>query len=911
VLITSDYECLFFMGPTERYLQVAHGYPTHDLIALTSAHLHTKLRAAVQRAVHDKTRALVTGARCATKETTTFSIAVEPVQHAGENLLLVCFIDEPKVGDETGQPAKPADERHLADLERELDTTRVELQEATRKIAVMNDEQKAINEEALSVNEEQQSTNEELLISKEELQSLNEELTVLNSQLQETLERQRTTSNDLQNILYSTDVATLFLDTKFNIRFFTPATKSLFNMIASDIGRPLNDLQSLAADKGLTADARTVLQGLLPVEREVETLRGVWFTRRILPYRTEDNKVEGVIITFTDITERKSADKAIEAAKRQAELANIAKSRFLAAASHDLRQPLQTLSLLQGMLETSVEGERSQKLVARLDQTLGAMTGILNTLLDINQIEAGTVRAEFSDFPINELFERLRGEFAYHAQAKHLELRVVPCSLLLHSDVHLLEQMLRNLLTNALKYTKHGKVLLGVRRRSGKVSVEIWDSGIGIPASELDAIFNEYHQLDNAAREREKGLGLGLSIVQRLAKLLDHDVRVSSKLGKGSAFSIEIDVPAGQTETRHQKTAVSSSVTAVKRARTAKVLIIEDDPEIRELLDLALSEEGHIVTTAPDGIAALEMMARGNLAPDLVLADYNLPRGMNGVELTLEIRARLRRPVPVIILTGDISTKALADIATHDCTQINKPVKLPELRGAIDHLLSLPRPVKLPKVENKAHDLTLPTIHVVDDDAAICEALRGVLEEAGWAVNTYASAESFLASYEHGRVACLLIDAYLPGLSGLELLKTLNERGQSLPSIMITGRSDVPTAVQAMQAGALNFIEKPVSRTELIASVGQALEQARDTFHTDEQREDAIKHVASLTPRQHEIMTLVLAGHPSKNIAADLGISQRTAENHRACIMKKMGAKSLPALARRAMAAIANSQPKG
>ena len=218
----------------------------------------------------------------------------------------------------------------------------------------------AINEEALSLNEEYQSTNEELLASKEELQSLNEELNALNSQLQETLERQRTTADDLQNVLYSTDVATIFLDTRFNIRFFTPATRALFNVIPGDIGRPLTDLTSLAIDGDLLPDARQVLKTQAPIEREVQGQSGVWFTRRILPYRTRDKKTEGVVITFEDVTERRGAAEALSRAKRQAESASLAKSRFLAAASHDLRQPLQTLALLQGLLAKKVEGEKAQ-----------------------------------------------------------------------------------------------------------------------------------------------------------------------------------------------------------------------------------------------------------------------------------------------------------------------------------------------------------------------------------------------------------------------------------------------------------------------------------------------------------------------------------------------------------------------
>ena len=152
----------------------------------------------------------------------------------------------------------------------------------------------------------------------------------------------------------------------------------------------------------------------------------------------------------------------------------------------------------RGCWQKIVEGERAQKLVARLDETLGAMSGMLNTLLDINQIEAGTVRAEMVDFPINDLLDRLKDEFTYHAQAQRLDLRVVPCSLSIYSDPRLLEQMIRNLLSNALKYTKHGKVLLGCRRRRDMLSIEVWDTGIGIPEEEFEAIFEEYHQLDNA-----------------------------------------------------------------------------------------------------------------------------------------------------------------------------------------------------------------------------------------------------------------------------------------------------------------------------------------------------------------------------------------------------------------------------
>ena len=530
----------------DRYLKVVSGRPVNDLISMARENVRTKLRSAVQRALSENARVVMSGGRTQGVDgAASLSIVVIPAPRDREDLLLVCFVEEPEAQPGRSGGMAAADVPRVVELERELETTKTELQSALRNLEVSSEEQMAINEEALSVNEEYQSTNEELLASKEELQSLNEELTALNSQLQETLERQRTTSDDLQNVLYSTKVATIFLDTRFNIRFFTPATKALFNVIPGDVGRPLTDLKSLAADDAFLEDAQAVLKTQTPIKREVEGQSGAWFVRRIMPYRASDEKTEGVVITYEDVTERRRTADALTAAKRQAELASIAKTRFLAAASHDLRQPLQTLSLLQGLLAKRVVDEKAQQLVGRINDAVGAMTGMLNALLDINQIEVGSVKPEIASFPVNVLFDRLKEELTYHAQAAGLALRVVPCALSIRSDQRLLEQMVRNLISNALKYTQRGRVLLGCRRRQGKLRIEIWDTGIGIPGSELKAIFEEYYQVDNAARQRSQGLGLGLSIVKSLGELLHHPIRVRSLQGKGSVFSIEVPLTPG------------------------------------------------------------------------------------------------------------------------------------------------------------------------------------------------------------------------------------------------------------------------------------------------------------------------------------------------------------------------------
>ena len=286
----------------------------------------------------------------------------------------------------------------------------------------------------MSLNEEAQSTNEELVTSKEELQSVNEELTALNSQLHETLERQRNTSNDLQNILESSGIATIFLDEELKIRFFTPAAMSLFRVISTDIGRPLADFTSVANGSDLIRDSSIVLREQKIIEREISTQSGVWYNRLILPYRTHDGLVEGVVITFTNITEKKRAAEALDAAKQAAEQANVAKSRFLAAASHDLRQPLQTIRLLQGLLAQKSDGSETQTLLKRLDATVGVMSGMLNTLLDINQLEVGVIHADVESFSLSELFEHLDTDFGYHMRAQGLDWRIVPSACVVRSD---------------------------------------------------------------------------------------------------------------------------------------------------------------------------------------------------------------------------------------------------------------------------------------------------------------------------------------------------------------------------------------------------------------------------------------------------------------------------------------------
>jgi two-component system CheB/CheR fusion protein len=616
------------------------------------------------------------------------------------------------------------------------------------------------------------------------------------------------------------------------------------------------------------------------------------------------------VITFTDTSDQKHIGQALVAAKQEAEAATAAKSRFLAAASHDLRQPLQTLKLLQGLLLEKVEGVQPRNLTTRIGEAVDAMSGMLNTLLDINQIETGQVQPHPVSFRISDLMDRLSDEFSYHARAQGLTLRVVPCHLPIQSDPRLLEQMIRNLLSNALKYTRQGGILFGCRRHDGWLSVQIWDTGIGIPQEQLDAIFQEFHQLDNPARERDRGQGLGLSIVERLGRLLGHEIRVQSTCGKGSMFAVDValaplenaglDPPEGGT-------AFDGDTDAVKHMGV--ILLVEDEPELCELLGSVLKSQGHQVATVADGIAALDWIARGGVQPDLILADHNLPRGLTGLQLIVKLREKLGRKIPAIVLTGDISTRTSRDVAGEHCTLLNKPARLKELTCVIQRLLAQAEHsptngrVNIDLARSEGGELSgSAIIYVVDDDIRLRETLHMVLEAAGHTLKDFPSCEAFLDSYKPGRESCLLVDANLPGMKGLSLLRQLRDLGDQMPTIMITGSNDISIAVDAMKTGANDFIEKPFERSELLESISRALEHSRDANKLLTWKHAASDQMADLTPRQKQIMDLVLAGHPSKNIAVDLGISQRTVENHRAEIMKRTGSKSIPALTRLALA---------
>lgn len=900
VLVNSRFECLYLLGPTEKYLKITQGHPETGILGMLPKALRGRFRAAAATCNPANPLVTIPGGRI--QDSSSFDIALHSVAAGSEPLLLVCFVKTAPAarGTSAAEGAKRQAGR-TADLEADLEAARSDLSDALRDLEQEVEAHGADAAEALSVNEEFQSTNEELLASKEELQSLNEELTALNGQLQETLERHRTTANDLQNVLYSTDVATLFLDLDLNIRFFTPAARAIFRVIPSDVGRPLADLAAVSRDDDLDADARAVLATSEPIKRRIFGTGDRWFMRRIQPYRTEGGQVEGVVITYVDITEQKRTNAALMAARDEADRATKAKSRFLASASHDLRQPLQSMALLHQLLARNKRSTEGARLASLLDQTLTSMTTMLDSMLDVNRIESGIVKPDMRPVPVASLIGRLEDEFRPQCDRKNLKLRSVPCKAWVRTDPNLLEQILRNLLSNALKYTPKGGILIGCRRRGPLLTIVISDSGIGVAKSEISAIFDAYHQVEKTASLAGHGLGLGLSIVQQLARLMEHTVSVRSVPGRGSAFMITLPV----VEAPAVPDAVPSAPdVAHKPDQTGTILLVEDEQPLRHLLSEVLTEAGHTLIAKADAQQALAW-AKGDVAPpDLLLTDFDLRGGTSGLTLAHELSERLGKSVPTIILTGDITSETLKSIAESAFNQVVKPVRPEVLLTQISGLMQKARDAKT-AIARRA-DASGMSVHIIDDDPIIRETVRRLFEAEGWLVIVHGSAEEFLARPRPEGNTCLLVDNVLPGMDGIALMTLLRAEGVRVPAVMLTGHGDAAVAVAALKAGVSDLIEKPASAAELLASVRHAVAAAGDIKPRDETRNAAQKRFADLTPRERDVLGMVLSGALNKNIAADLGINQRTVENHRAAVMRKTGAKSLPALVR--LALVANLQ---
>jgi signal transduction histidine kinase/CheY-like chemotaxis protein len=391
--------------------------------------------------------------------------------------------------------------------------------------------------------------------------------------------------------------------------------------------------------------------------------------------------------------------------KQAAEKASAEKSRFLAAASHDLRQPLHAQMLLLDDLKSMAKNEQCAQTVAKLETSMKAMNGLFNELLDISKLDACTVTPNVTEFPVNDLLAELALDFTPIAKNNGLPLRTHPCKYIIRSDQNLLSRILRNLVSNAVRYTRKGGILIGCRRHKQNLLIQVWDTGLGIPTGEREHIFDEFYQLHNPERDKNKGLGLGLAIVARLADLLHHKIHIESAVKKGSVFSVEVPLAAGAAATlKSNKTLVAPQ----RDIAGLNVLLVEDNELILTTTRDLFKKWGCNIWAASSLNAAMNHLGSLIDRLDLIVADYRLRENTTGIQVIDKLETVLNKKVPAVIITGDTSPQILQEINQSGRYVLHKPVTPQKLRQFIAEILidENPTPQLQQSTPNAKHNTT-------------------------------------------------------------------------------------------------------------------------------------------------------------------------------------------------------------
>lgn len=396
-----------------------------------------------------------------------------------------------------------------------------------------------------------------------------------------------------------------------------------------------------------------------------------------------------------ELIEELSQQKAIaEQARSEAETVNRYKTQFFAAASHDLRQPLHAVGLFAAALSERTTDPEVKNIVASINASVTGLDGLFNALLDISKIDAGVIKRELAHFPVNDVFDRVRTDFEPEAREKKLKFRVVSTRAYAHSDPVLVERILRNLVSNAVRYTHKGGVVVGCRRRAGALRIEVWDSGVGISADQQSRVFDEFYQIGNPERSRARGMGLGLAIIRRLCQLLGYEITLVSVPDRGSVFRFE--VPLGTAPALPAAAAEEPPRPADDLAGKL-IVVIDDETAIVEGTKVLLTEWGARVLCATSGDDIVDQIEKLGALPDLIIADYQLARGTTGIQVISALRQALDPEIPAIVVTGSPLPERIEEAKASNCELLLKPVVAEQLRAQISRKLR--RDAGLPVVD--------------------------------------------------------------------------------------------------------------------------------------------------------------------------------------------------------------------
>ncbi len=476
-----------------------------------------------------------------------------------------------------------------------------------------------------------------------------------------------------------------------------------------EVGFPLSDIVAILENRGdVSSSGRGDM--LMDFKTLDKPFSLALKSGRIIEVRSNPMPSKGMVTTYTDITQQVEADKALKQAnetleqrviartgelirvnrelglaRAAAEEANIGKTRFFAAAGHDILQPLNAARLYSSTLVERFEGTPDRDIVRNIDSSLESVETILGAVLDISRLDTGAMKPRFSAVPLGEFLGRIATDFQPIAREKGLELRVLPTKLTVRSDPTLLRRLVQNLVSNAIKYTPSGKVLVGARRAGQSAVIQVVDSGIGIPQSKFTTVFQEFVRLDEGARAAS-GLGLGLSIVDRIARVLEHPVELKSREGHGTDFRVVIPL-AEPVEAQSDAAPLAPEVRQTALAGLS-VLCIDNERTILDGMALLLQGWGCTVATA---LSPEEALSRTEgLRPDVIIADYHLDDG-TGIEAVSRVRSRLGATIPALLVTADRTPEVRGEAETHSITIMHKPVKPASLRAYLARTAAMAR----------------------------------------------------------------------------------------------------------------------------------------------------------------------------------------------------------------------------
>ena len=372
--------------------------------------------------------------------------------------------------------------------------------------------------------------------------------------------------------------------------------------------------------------------------------------------------------------------------KEAAEAASLAKSRFLAAASHDLRQPMHAINLYLGTLAGLGLPPAAHELLGKTRQCGQAMDEMFRALLDMSRLDASAVLPEVSVFPMAAVLGRIQIQFEPEARAKGLELRIAPCSAWVHCDLSMVETIVRNFVANAVRYTERGRILVGCRRRGTRLRLAVYDTGPGIPLKHQRAVFEEFYQINNRERDRAKGLGLGLAIVQRLSKLLSVPIELASQPGRGSMFAV--DLPRSSADQRFAAPLGTMKLAARTDLAGMAIAVIDDEEPILDATRALLETWGCAVVTAASGKEAIDRLILEPRAPDAIICDYRLRGTEDGINVIAMLRGEFNADIPAVLITGDTAPARIQEIKASNMPVLHKPIDAEILWGALSEALA-------------------------------------------------------------------------------------------------------------------------------------------------------------------------------------------------------------------------------